>query len=89
MKFFPAETAGGRTAALRAFATVFPEIAFCPTGGIAAANLGAYLALPNVLCGGGSWLANRAAVAAADWPQIQRVAASANALAAGFPQASE
>jgi len=77
------------TATLSAFATVFPEVAFSPTGGVAAANLGAYLALPNVLCVGGSWLADRAAVAAADWPQIQRVAASANGLAPGFPQASE
>jgi 2-dehydro-3-deoxyphosphogluconate aldolase/(4S)-4-hydroxy-2-oxoglutarate aldolase len=54
-KFFPAEAAGGR-AALAALAAPFGEVRFCPTGGITAATAAAWLALPSVLCVGGSWL---------------------------------
>ena len=54
-KFFPAEASGG-VAALRAFAGPFPQVRFCPTGGIDAAKAPAYLALPNVACVGGSWM---------------------------------
>ena len=56
LKFFPAETMGG-AAALSALVEPFPDIAFIPTGGIGEANLARYLALPNVWCCGGSWIA--------------------------------
>ncbi len=54
-KFFPAEASGG-VDALRAFAGPFPQVRFCPTGGIDAAKAPDYLALPNVACVGGSWM---------------------------------
>ncbi len=54
-KFFPAEASGG-VAALRAFAGPFPQVSFCPTGGIDAAKAPGYLALGNVACVGGSWM---------------------------------
>jgi 2-dehydro-3-deoxyphosphogluconate aldolase / (4S)-4-hydroxy-2-oxoglutarate aldolase len=54
-KFFPAEASGG-IQALRAFAGPFPEVRFCPTGGIDAPKAPDYLALPNVACVGGSWM---------------------------------
>ena len=54
-KFFPAEASGG-VKALRAFAGPFPQVRFCPTGGIDAAKAPDYLALPNVACVGGSWM---------------------------------
>lgn len=54
-KLFPAEVVGG-VAALKAFAGPFPQLRFCPTGGITAANAPAYLAQPNVACVGGSWM---------------------------------
>jgi 2-dehydro-3-deoxyphosphogluconate aldolase/(4S)-4-hydroxy-2-oxoglutarate aldolase len=82
LKFFPAEAAGG-TRALRAFATVFPEVGFCPTGGITADNLRGYLELPNVVCVGGTWLAPAPLMAAREWPKIQELAAHAAALAVG------
>jgi 2-dehydro-3-deoxyphosphogluconate aldolase/(4S)-4-hydroxy-2-oxoglutarate aldolase len=81
LKFFPAAAAGG-PAALRAFATVFPEIGFCPTGGVTPADARAYLALPNVVCVGGSWMAPSAAIAARDWSNIQQLAEEAVELGA-------
>lgn len=57
-KFFPAEAAGG-AASLRAFHGPFPDFRFCPTGGLTRDNALAYLALPNVACVGGSWIAPR------------------------------
>lgn len=72
LKFFPAEAAGGMVL-LRAFAGPFPQVKFCPTGGIGPGNLAAYLALDNVLCVGGSWLTPPAALAAADWGEITRL----------------
>ena len=80
LKFFPAEAAGG-TRALRAFAAVFPEVAFCPTGGVTAENLRGYLELPNVACVGGTWLAPQALIARQDWAGIQELAARAVELA--------
>jgi 2-dehydro-3-deoxyphosphogluconate aldolase/(4S)-4-hydroxy-2-oxoglutarate aldolase len=80
LKFFPAEAAGG-TRALRAFATVFPEVEFCPTGGITAENFHSYLEQPNVACVGGSWLAPPALAAAGQWYKIQGLAAAALRLA--------
>ena len=69
MKLFPARELGG-LAALRALAGPFPDARFCPTGGITAENAATYLAEPNVLAIGGSWLAPTPAVASNDWPGI-------------------
>jgi len=80
LKFFPAEAAGGM-AMLRALAGPFPDVAFCPTGGIDARNAPAYLALPNVRAVGGSWLVPADALAARDWARIAGLARSARALA--------
>jgi 2-dehydro-3-deoxyphosphogluconate aldolase/(4S)-4-hydroxy-2-oxoglutarate aldolase len=79
LKFFPAEPSGG-VAYLAALAAPLPDARFCPTGGIDAARAPAYLALPNVVCVGGSWVAPRDAVAAEDWPAITRLARVAAAL---------
>ena len=83
MKFFPAVPAGG-LAYLKAFSGPFPRMRFCPTGGISAETAGAFLALPNVVCLGGSWMAPDAAIAAGDWGRIEALAREATAaLAAG------
>ncbi len=78
LKFFPAETSGGAPA-VNAFAGPFPDLRFCPTGGITPALAPNYLALSNVLCVGGSWLAPKEAVAAGDWGKIERLAKEAAA----------
>ncbi len=75
-KFFPAGAAGG-TALLKSFAGPFPQARFCPTGGITQETVGTYLALPNVLCAGGSWLSPPEALAARDWGRIEALAAQA------------
>jgi len=75
-KFFPAEIAGG-AAALRALASPLPQIGFCPTGGIGPANAADYLALPNVVCVGGSWVAPAELIAAGDWDGIEALARTA------------
>jgi 2-dehydro-3-deoxyphosphogluconate aldolase/(4S)-4-hydroxy-2-oxoglutarate aldolase len=54
-KFFPAETSGG-VPAIKALGGPFPQVRFCPTGGVSAKNLASYLSLPNVICAGGSWM---------------------------------
>nr|WP_064572006.1 bifunctional 4-hydroxy-2-oxoglutarate aldolase/2-dehydro-3-deoxy-phosphogluconate aldolase [Gordonia sp. LAM0048] len=69
MKFFPAASSGG-PAALRALAGPFPQVRFCPTGGIGPDDAPDYLALANVDCVGGSWIAPAGLVAAGDWDQI-------------------
>lgn len=79
-KLFPAEAVGGR-ALLKALAGPLPDLKYCPTGGISLANAADYLALPNVLCVGGSWLTPEAAVAARDWAAITELARAASALA--------
>jgi 2-dehydro-3-deoxyphosphogluconate aldolase/(4S)-4-hydroxy-2-oxoglutarate aldolase len=79
LKFFPAEPAGG-IAALKALAGPFPQVTFCPTGGIHAELAKAYLALPNVIAVGGSWVTPQAAVDAGDWAEITRLAKAASAL---------
>jgi 2-dehydro-3-deoxyphosphogluconate aldolase / (4S)-4-hydroxy-2-oxoglutarate aldolase len=79
MKFFPAEPAGG-VAYLKALAAPLPEARFCPTGGIDAGSAPRYLALPNVLCVGGSWVAPGDALTAGDWPRITALARAASAL---------
>lgn len=80
LKFFPAEQAGG-AAMLKAWAGPLAGLAFCPTGGITPANAPAYLALPNVACVGGSWVAPRGAVGRGDWAEIEALARTASALA--------
>lgn len=76
LKLFPAEQAGG-VGMLKAMAGPFPQIAFCPTGGVSAANMAAYLTQPNVLCVGGSWLVPTDALARRDWALVSRLAAAA------------
>jgi len=78
-KFFPAEPAGG-AAYLSAIASPLPQLTFCPTGGITLDTAAKYLKLANVVCIGGSWMAGRQAIAAADWPAITRAAQEAAAL---------
>jgi 2-dehydro-3-deoxyphosphogluconate aldolase/(4S)-4-hydroxy-2-oxoglutarate aldolase len=78
-KFFPAAQIGG-IEALKALHGPFPAARFCPTGGIDARTAGAYLALPNVLCVGGSWVAPRVAIEAGDFARIERLAREAAAL---------
>ena len=80
LKFFPASAAGG-TAMLKAWASVFADVSFCPTGGITAASAPDYLALANVKVVGGSWLTPPDALAAADWPRVERLAREAAGLA--------
>ncbi|MBN9439978.1 MAG: bifunctional 4-hydroxy-2-oxoglutarate aldolase/2-dehydro-3-deoxy-phosphogluconate aldolase [Bosea sp.] len=75
-KFFPAEQAGG-VPGLKALSGPFPQMKFCPTGGVSLANLGNYLALPQVLCVGGSWLVPADAVKNRDWAQVAKLAREA------------
>ena len=75
-KFFPASTAGG-IAALRALAGPFPDARFCPTGGITQENAAEWMALPNVVALGGSWLTPHADVAAGRWDVITQRASRA------------
>lgn len=79
MKFFPAEPAGG-TAYLKALASPLPAASFCPTGGISLKNAHDYLALPNVVCVGGSWVAPSKAIAAGDWVTVENLAREAAGL---------
>jgi 2-dehydro-3-deoxyphosphogluconate aldolase/(4S)-4-hydroxy-2-oxoglutarate aldolase len=69
VKFFPAEQAGG-IKALRALAGPFPNAQFCPTGGIGEANAASWLAEPNVLAVGGSWLCPAADIRSGNWAGI-------------------
>ncbi|WP_299080781.1 bifunctional 4-hydroxy-2-oxoglutarate aldolase/2-dehydro-3-deoxy-phosphogluconate aldolase [uncultured Paraglaciecola sp.] len=73
LKFFPAEASGGVTA-LKAIGGPFPDIKFCPTGGISPKNYNDYLALPNVCCAGGSWLAPEEAMINGEWDKITELA---------------
>jgi 2-dehydro-3-deoxyphosphogluconate aldolase/(4S)-4-hydroxy-2-oxoglutarate aldolase len=82
LKLFPAQPAGG-VAMLKALYGPFPEVVFCPTGGITPDSAPEFLALPNVACVGGSWLTPTAAVSAGDWSTITRLARQASALRAG------
>lgn len=79
LKFFPAESSGGAPA-LKALGGPLPQIAFCPTGGISIANVQQYLALPNVLCAGGSWVAPQDLIEAGRWDEIEALAREAAAL---------
>lgn len=79
-KFFPAEPAGGH-AYLSALASPLPQLRFCPTGGITLASAPGYLALPNVICVGGSWMLPRERIVAKDWAAITTASRTAAALA--------
>lgn len=79
LKFFPATAAGG-IPMLKALAGPFPDVAFCPTGGITVETAPQFLALPNVKVCGGSWLTPADAVAAKDWGRITALAREASAL---------
>lgn len=74
LKFFPAEASGG-VPTLKAFAGPFPDVCFCPTGGIRPDNYLDYLGLNNVLCVGGTWLTPRDVLARGDWDRITEMAA--------------
>lgn len=80
VKFFPASLAGG-PAMLKAFSSVFRDMRFMPTGGISADNLSEYLALPQVLACGGSWLTPKSAIEAGDYAEITRLAREAVTIA--------
>jgi 2-dehydro-3-deoxyphosphogluconate aldolase/(4S)-4-hydroxy-2-oxoglutarate aldolase len=81
LKCFPAAQLGG-VELLKAWGGPLPDLRFCPTGGVSAADLAAYLALPNVAMAGGSWLTPKAAVQSGDWARIARLAGEATAAAA-------
>jgi 2-dehydro-3-deoxyphosphogluconate aldolase/(4S)-4-hydroxy-2-oxoglutarate aldolase len=72
VKFFPAEQSGG-IKALRALAGPFPEVRFCPTGGIGEANAASWLAEPNVVAVGGSWLCPAADIRSGNWAGITAI----------------
>jgi 2-dehydro-3-deoxyphosphogluconate aldolase/(4S)-4-hydroxy-2-oxoglutarate aldolase len=79
LKLFPAEQVGG-IGMLKAFGGPFNDVKFCPTGGVTAASAPNYLALPNVVCVGGSWLTPAAMMRAGDWAGITKLAREASAL---------
>ena len=80
LKFFPASLCGG-TAMIKALGSVYRDVRFMPTGGISAGNLAEYLALPNVLACGGSWLTPAAAIEKGDFGEVTRLAQEAVAIA--------
>jgi len=79
LKFFPATAAGG-IPMLKALAGPFPDVVFCPTGGISLATAPDFLSLPNVKVCGGSWLTPADAVKAGDWDRVTQLAREASAL---------
>jgi 2-dehydro-3-deoxyphosphogluconate aldolase / (4S)-4-hydroxy-2-oxoglutarate aldolase len=81
LKLFPAEQAGG-VGMLRALASPFADVTFCPTGGITPESAPRYLALSNVACVGGSWMTPKNAMAAGDWDTITTLARAAASLRA-------
>jgi 2-dehydro-3-deoxyphosphogluconate aldolase/(4S)-4-hydroxy-2-oxoglutarate aldolase len=76
LKFFPAEASGG-VKAIQSIGGPFPDIRFCPTGGINLNNVRDYLALPNVVCCGGSWLVSSDIVENKNWSEITELAKQA------------
>ncbi|WP_153768346.1 bifunctional 4-hydroxy-2-oxoglutarate aldolase/2-dehydro-3-deoxy-phosphogluconate aldolase [Labrenzia sp. CE80] len=81
LKFFPAEQAGGASY-LKSLSSPLAAAKFCPTGGVSLDKAPGYLSLPNVLCVGGSWIADAKAIAAEDWAGIEERARAAAALSA-------
>jgi len=88
MKLFPAQQAGG-IGMLKALAGPFPDVTFCPTGGITAETAPEFLALPNVACVGGSWLTPKAALAAGHWQAITALAGRASAWRRGGERSAQ
>jgi 2-dehydro-3-deoxyphosphogluconate aldolase/(4S)-4-hydroxy-2-oxoglutarate aldolase len=80
LKFFPAEASGG-PGYLSAIRATYPSVRFMPTGGVNLGNLGAYLALPNVIATGGTWIATADAIANQRWDEITQLAAEARSVA--------
>jgi len=78
-KLFPAEVSGG-VAAIKAFGGPFGDVRFCPTGGVGPANIKNYMAQPNVMCVGGSWMLDSSWIKNRDWGRIQECSAQALAL---------
>ena len=79
LKLFPAEAVGGAKL-LASLHAPLSDLVFCPTGGIDAAKAPAYLALPNVVCIGGSWMLPKAALAAGDYATVEALSREAAAL---------
>ena len=88
MKFFPAEQAGGAPY-LEALASPLADLKFCPTGSISNHNYQRYLALPNVVCVGGSWVAPKSLIATRDWEAITALARNTFSPPLNQRQASE
>lgn len=80
-KLFPAQQAGG-IGMLKALRAVFPDVVFCPTGGVSRQNAAEFLAQPNVLCVGGSWVVPADRIDAGDWAAIEALAHDAASLRA-------
>ena len=85
LKFFPAEASGGRDL-LKSIRGPLPEARFCPTGGITAATAASYLALPNVGCVGGTWIAPSDVIARKDWATVAGLARAASTLSSSAPK---
>ena len=83
VKFFPAGLAGG-PAMIKALGSVFSTMQFMPTGGVSAANLADYLALPSVIACGGSWLTPKDSIVAGDFEKVTNLAIEALEIAAGI-----
>ena len=79
LKFFPAMQAGG-PAMLKAWSGPFFDVRFCPTGGVTLQNAPEFLALPNVVCVGGSWLVPADAMARGEWARLTQLASDTQAL---------
>ncbi|QGW79092.1 bifunctional 4-hydroxy-2-oxoglutarate aldolase/2-dehydro-3-deoxy-phosphogluconate aldolase [Pseudomonas alkylphenolica] len=78
-KLFPAEISGG-VAAIKAYGGPFGEVRFCPTGGVNPGNVKSYMALPNVMCVGGTWMLDSGWIKNGDWGRITDCSAEALAL---------
>ena len=87
VKFFPAHLAGGAPY-IKALQAPFPNICFCPTGGITAENAEEYLLLPNVVCVGGSWVVPRTTLEKRDWTTISELTAVAANLKTSQPKST-
>ena len=79
LTLFPAQQAGG-IGMLKALGAAFPDVLFCPTGGLTQATAPEFLALANVACVGGTWVAPGGMIAAGDWAGIEALAREASAL---------
>lgn len=76
LKFFPAGLSGGPNA-LKQFGGLFPNLKFCPTGGVNIDNMNDYLRLKNVVCVGGSWVCPDVHITSGNWTEITRMSAEA------------